>query len=174
MFAQTPLVNGVFTEINSFCKRVMSDTRRVGGELIYYDPPPFSRLSGSLTWQASCHSRALRTLRCAEQSKVLARCCSPTACGRRPRRCPAPTLSVTRHPPYPQCNMVSVYAASGYPQRVGSHGAPGRGLPSSTFRLNVGAFCGIGGACRGCLGGVMGMLWGIRGCLGCQKRLRLS
>jgi len=33
-------------------------------------------------------------------------------------------------------------------------GAHGRGLHSSTFRLNVSAFCGIGGAFRGCSGGV--------------------
>jgi len=31
---------------------------------------------------------------------------------------------------------------------------PGRGLHSSTFRLNVSTFCGIGGALRGCVGGV--------------------
>jgi len=31
---------------------------------------------------------------------------------------------------------------------------PGRGLHSSTFRLNISVFCGIGGAFRGCLGGV--------------------
>ena len=30
----------------------------------------------------------------------------------------------------------------------------GRGLHSSTSRLNVSAFCGIGGAFVGCLGGV--------------------
>ena len=30
----------------------------------------------------------------------------------------------------------------------------GRGCHSSTFRLIVSAFCGIGGACRGYLGGV--------------------
>jgi hypothetical protein len=30
----------------------------------------------------------------------------------------------------------------------------GRGLHSSTIRLNLRAFCGIGGAARGCLGGV--------------------
>jgi len=29
---------------------------------------------------------------------------------------------------------------------------PGRGLHSSTFRLNVSTLCGIGGAFRGCLG----------------------
>ena len=30
--------------------------------------------------------------------------------------------------------------------------ADGRGLHSSTFRLNLSAFCGIGGAVRGCVG----------------------
>ena len=30
----------------------------------------------------------------------------------------------------------------------------GRGLHSSTFQLNLSAFCGIGGTFRGCLGGV--------------------
>jgi len=30
----------------------------------------------------------------------------------------------------------------------------GRGLNSSTFKLNVSASCGIGGVFRGCLGGV--------------------
>jgi len=32
----------------------------------------------------------------------------------------------------------------------------GKGLHSSTFRLNVSAFYGKGGAIRGCVGGVMG------------------
>ena len=35
--------------------------------------------------------------------------------------------------------------------------AMGRGLHSSTFRLNLSADCGIGGACRGSLRGVGGM-----------------
>jgi hypothetical protein len=55
--------------------------------------------------------------------------------------------------------------------------AVGRGLHSSNIRLNVSAFCGIGGACRCCLLGVWQVSGGIRGCLGCdlrQKRLRLS
>ena len=39
----------------------------------------------------------------------------------------------------------------------------GRGLHSSTFRLNVSAFCGIG---EGCLGGVSGVFGGMRGKLG--------
>ena len=55
----------------------------------------------------------------------------------------------------------------------------GRGLHSSTFRLNVSAFCGTGGAFRGCLGGAQEVNGGITGCLRvgcilCQKRLRLS
>ena len=33
-------------------------------------------------------------------------------------------------------------------------GITGRGLHSSSFRLNVSALCGIGGASGGCLGGV--------------------
>jgi len=52
-----------------------------------------------------------------------------------------------------------------------------RGLHSSTFRLNVSAFCGTGGAFRGCLRSVWEVLGGIRGCLQCilcQTRLRLS
>jgi len=37
---------------------------------------------------------------------------------------------------------------------ISQHGTgPGRGLHSSTFRLNLCAFCGIGGASRGCSGG---------------------
>ena len=49
------------------------------------------------------------------------------------------------------------------------HGS-GRGLHSSTFRLNVSAFCGIGVAFRSCSGSVYQVLGGIL----CQKRLRLS
>jgi len=46
----------------------------------------------------------------------------------------------------------------------------GRGLLSTTFRLNVSAFCGIGYACRDCLGvvlGVSGVTWGCSGCILC-------
>ena len=53
----------------------------------------------------------------------------------------------------------------------------GRGLHSPTFQLNLSALCGIGGASRGCLGGVREVSGGIKGCLRCilcQKRLRLS
>jgi hypothetical protein len=55
--------------------------------------------------------------------------------------------------------------------------ANGRGLHSSTFRLNCSAVYGIGAAFRGCLEGVWRVLGGGRGCLGCnlcQKRLRVS
>jgi hypothetical protein len=44
---------------------------------------------------------------------------------------------------------------------------PGRGLHSSTFRLNVSAFCGLGGACRGCIRGLQEVSRDSRGCLGC-------
>jgi hypothetical protein len=52
-----------------------------------------------------------------------------------------------------------------------------RGLHSSTFWLNISAFCGKGGAFRGCLGvveQVLGGIWGCLGCILCQKWLRLS
>ena len=55
--------------------------------------------------------------------------------------------------------------------------ATGRGLHSSTFRLNLSAFCKIGGAFRGCRGGVWEISGRVRGCFGCilcQERLRLS
>ena len=38
--------------------------------------------------------------------------------------------------------------------RAVQRGTPGRGLHSSTFRLNISAYWGIGGAFEGCLGGV--------------------
>jgi len=67
------------------------------------------------------------------------------------------------------------------PEKVKKVKAPkmsrGRGLHSSTFRLNVSDFCGTGGAFEGCSGGVYGVLGGIGGCIGCimcQKRLKLS
>jgi hypothetical protein len=65
---------------------------------------------------------------------------SPSAC-----KFDATTTSRTAYPAHP----VS-------PSRGGEHVAPpgGRGLHSSTFRLNLCAFRGIGGAFRGCLGGV--------------------
>jgi hypothetical protein len=52
----------------------------------------------------------------------------------------------------------------------GGRGHAGEGLHSFTSDLNLSAFCGIGGAFRGCFGGVKGCL----GCVMCQKRLRLS
>jgi len=45
--------------------------------------------------------------------------------------------------------------------RGGGH-IGGRGLHSFTVQLNVSAFCGIGGALKGCLGGVRGC-WGVLG-----------
>jgi hypothetical protein len=39
----------------------------------------------------------------------------------------------------------------------------GRGLHSFTSQLNLSAFYGIGGACRGCIGGVQQVRGGIRG-----------
>jgi hypothetical protein len=53
----------------------------------------------------------------------------------------------------------------------------GRGLHSSAFRLNVSAFCGIGGAFRCYVGGIQAVSGGVKMCTGCiifQKRLRLS
>jgi hypothetical protein len=61
--------------------------------------------------------------------------------------------------------------------RVPQWNMDGRGLHSSTFRLNVSAFSGIGGVFRGYVGGVWVVSAVIRGCLGCilcHKRLRLS
>jgi len=43
-------------------------------------------------------------------------------------------------------------------------GTPGRGLHSSTFQLNLSAVCGIGGARRGCVARVKGVL-GIALCV---------
>jgi hypothetical protein len=43
----------------------------------------------------------------------------------------------------------------------------GRGLHSSTFRLNVSAFCGIGGAIGGYQGVVEAVLGALMGCSGC-------
>ena len=56
-------------------------------------------------------------------------------------------------------------------------GAEGQGVHSFTLQLNVSASCGIGGAFRGCLGGVQGVSGVVRACVGCvlwQTRLRLS
>ena len=44
-----------------------------------------------------------------------------------------------------------------------------RGLHSSTFRLNVSAFCGIGGAFWDCLGAAYGVLRGIGGYYGVSR-----
>jgi len=53
----------------------------------------------------------------------------------------------------------------------------GRGLHSSTSKLNVSASRGIGGAFRGSFSGVWEVLGNIKGCIGCivyKKRLKLS
>ena len=52
-----------------------------------------------------------------------------------------------------------------------------RGLHSSPFQLNLSALYGIGGARRGCVARVKGVLGGVQGVYGmflCQTRLRLS
>jgi len=60
----------------------------------------------------------------------------------------------------------AVGAAQALRLQAGVRGGGGRGLLSSTFRLNVSAFCGIWCACRGGLGGVhagKGVLGGVQG-----------
>jgi hypothetical protein len=53
-------------------------------------------------------------------------------------------------------------------------GIHGRGLHSSTFRLNVSAFCGLGATFTGYSGGVYEVPGGVEGVCLCQKRLKLS
>jgi len=56
-------------------------------------------------------------------------------------------------------------------------GSVGRGLHSTTFQLNISAFCGIGGVFMGCHWGVKEVSWGDRRCVGCmvcQEGLKLS
>ena len=77
-------------------------------------------------------------------------------------------LSGNEHPIVPAAQPGRASNASAAP--------PTRGLHSSTVRLNLSAFCGLGVALRGCLRGVYGVLGAIRtwlGCILCQKRLRL-
>jgi hypothetical protein len=54
--------------------------------------------------------------------------------------------------PYPvvRSHTRTVWSDVAHARRVPS----GRGLHLFTFQLNLNAFCGTGGACRGCLGGV--------------------
>ena len=64
-----------------------------------------------------------------------------------------------------------------HPDEPGGRRHAGRGLHLSTFRLNLSAFCGIGGTLRRCLGCVQGVSGGIRGrlgCMSCREWLRLS
>jgi uroporphyrin-III C-methyltransferase len=54
-----------------------------------------------------------------------------------------------------ECKMLYVGKQAGFHTRTQDEIEAmllGRGSHSSTFWLNVSAFCGIGGACRGCLG----------------------
>jgi len=53
----------------------------------------------------------------------------------------------------------------------------GRGLHSFTSQLNLSSFCGMGGARRGCVArvrGVLGSVQGVEGVFVCQTRLKLS
>ena len=65
--------------------------------------------------------------------------------------------------------------AQGLDDAVDRDGQPGPwGLHSSTFRLNVSAFCGTGGTFRGCLGGVKGVFRRSQGYLGVFKVYSVS
>jgi hypothetical protein len=77
------------------------------------------------------------------------------------------------------CGLNSPTAELGGGGSVGG-GAGGRGLHSSTFRLNLSALCGIGvhlgvvqGLCRRCQG-VLRSIRGCSGCILCQKRLKVE
>jgi len=50
----------------------------------------------------------------------------------------------------------------------------GRGLHSSTYQLNVNAFCRIGDALRGCLGGVWAVLRAIGGVEGVSETAQIE
>jgi len=58
-------------------------------------------------------------------------------------------------------------ASASATSRASSARVPGRGLHLSTFRLNVSAFCGIGGCVEGLFRGCQGDPGGVWGCLGC-------
>ena len=53
------------------------------------------------------------------------------------------------------------------PRCTYAHTLCGRGLHSSTFRLNLSALYEIGDARRGCVARVKGVTGGVGGCLGC-------
>ena len=120
--------------------------------------------------------------------------CKPLPPGARPSR----RVHTSSHPTGSRAAVPTAAPAGARPQRrlyipscpTGSRAPartatpPGRGLHSFTFQINVSAFCGIGGASKGCLGAIEGVLWGVRGDKGplwgeqdvflFQKRLRLS
>jgi len=70
----------------------------------------------------------------------------------------------TSAPPPTGLNIFAIFAGIAAMSAKLVANMPGcRGLHSSTFRLTVSAFCGIGGAFRDCSAGVLGVLEGIRG-----------
>jgi len=60
----------------------------------------------------------------------------------------------------PHRERLKVFAGSAHPELASVSPAPSptRGLSSSTFQLNMRALYGIGGACRGCVARVKGVL----------------
>jgi len=58
----------------------------------------------------------------------------------------------------------SVGAAAPWPVPFDAYSVTGRGLHSFTSQLNLSAFNGIGGARRGCVARVKGVLGGCPGC----------
>jgi hypothetical protein len=72
------------------------------------------------------------------------------------------------------CRRVSLRRIRPCPPRQCRHRRPstrnghaGRGLHSCTLQLNLNAFAGTGGARRGCVPRMKGMLGGVWGCVGC-------
>jgi len=61
---------------------------------------------------------------------------------------------VLREVPFTPAPAATVDAMLQGVRTMGVRQAMGRGLQSSTFRLNVSVFCGVGGTFRGCLRGV--------------------
>ena len=55
-----------------------------------------------------------------------------------------------------------------------SRAVSGKGLHSSTFRINVSALGVIGGALRGCLGVIWGVSEGVRGCIVCVSMSEMA